>query len=103
MVLPAHYFFPCFNTLTSRRLAKEKTKNMSKRTVFTTITPLPAGVTRECVIETLQNHVEMIDLNPLVIERHICPPPRDASAEEFHCTWYSLTGETLALPARYYC
>lgn len=66
---------------------------MSKRTVFTTITPLPAGVTREVVLETLHNHVEMIDLNPLVIERHVCPPPRDATAEEYHCTWYSLTGE----------
>lgn len=65
---------------------------MSKRTVFTTITPLPAGVTREVVLETLHSHVEMIDLNPLVIERHVCPPPRDANAEEFHCTWYSLTG-----------
>ncbi|KKY18829.1 hypothetical protein UCDDS831_g05769 [Diplodia seriata] len=71
---------------------------MSKRTVFTTITPLPAGVTRQVVLETLHNHVEMIDLNPLVIERHICPPPRDANAEEFHCTWYSLTDRVSYLP-----
>lgn len=34
---------------------------MSKRTVFTTITPLPAGITRETVIETLHNHFEMIE------------------------------------------
>ncbi|GME28666.1 hypothetical protein GTA08_BOTSDO08091 [Neofusicoccum parvum] len=71
---------------------------MSKRTVFTTITPLPAGVTRDTVLETLHNHVEMIDLNPLVIERHVCPPPRDATAEEFHCTWYSLTDRVSYLP-----
>lgn len=71
---------------------------MSKRTVFTTITPLPAGVTREVVLETLHSHVEMIDLNPLVIERHVCPPPRDANAEEFHCTWYSLTDRVSYLP-----
>jgi hypothetical protein len=37
---------------------------MSKRTVFTTITPLPAGITRETVLETLHDHIEMIDLNP---------------------------------------
>ncbi|KAK0615512.1 hypothetical protein DIS24_g11744 [Lasiodiplodia hormozganensis] len=71
---------------------------MSKRTVFTTITPLPAGVTRDVVLETLHNHVEMIDLNPLVIERHVCPPPRDATAEEYHCTWYSLTDRVSYLP-----
>lgn len=71
---------------------------MSKRTVFTTITPLPAGVTREVVLDTLHNHTEMIDLNPLVIERHVCPPPRDANAEEFHCIWYSLTDRVSYLP-----
>ena len=38
---------------------------MLKRSVFTTITPLPAGITRQIVIETLHNHMEMIDLNPL--------------------------------------
>jgi hypothetical protein len=38
---------------------------MSKRTVYTTVTPLPAGIIRETVMETLHNHLEMIDLNPL--------------------------------------
>lgn len=36
-------------------------RNMSKRTVFTTITPLPTGITRETVLETLHNHFEMIE------------------------------------------
>jgi hypothetical protein len=37
---------------------------MSKRTVFTTITPLPASISRQTVMETLHSHTEMIDLNP---------------------------------------
>ena len=45
---------------------------MSKTSNFTTITPLPAGITRESVIETYRNHVEMIELNPLVVERFKC-------------------------------
>ncbi|KAL8833066.1 MAG: hypothetical protein Q9170_004528 [Blastenia crenularia] len=64
---------------------------MSKRTVFTTITPLPASITRETVIETLHNHFEMIDLNPLVIERHPIKAPRRASPEEYHSIWYHVT------------
>lgn len=71
---------------------------MSKRTVFTTITALPAGITRETVIETLHSHVEMIDLNPLVEERHPIKAPAKASPEEFHCIWYSLTDKVSYLP-----
>lgn len=71
---------------------------MSKRTIFTTITPLPSHVTRETVIETLHTHTEMIDLNPLVIERHPIKPPGKATAEEFHCTWYSITDRISYLP-----
>lgn len=71
---------------------------MSKRTVFTTVTPLPAGITRETVMETLHSHVEMIDLNPLVEERHPIKPPPNATPEEFHCQWYSLTDRVQYLP-----
>jgi hypothetical protein len=71
---------------------------MSKRTVFTTVTPLPAGITRETVMETLHNHLEMIDLNPLVEERHPIKPPSEASPEEFYCLWYSLTDRVSYLP-----
>ncbi|KAI4228261.1 MAG: hypothetical protein L6R36_001764 [Xanthoria steineri] len=71
---------------------------MSKRTVFTTITPLPAGITRETVIETLHNHFEMIDLNPLVIERHLTKAPRKASPEEFHSIWYHVVDKINYFP-----
>jgi hypothetical protein len=71
---------------------------MSKRTVFTTVTPLPAGITRETVMETLHTHIEMIDLNPLVEERHPIKPPPNASPEEYHCIWYSLTDRVSYLP-----
>jgi len=71
---------------------------MSKRTVFTTVTPLPAGITRRTVLETLYAHVEMIDLNPLVEERHPIKPPPNATAEEYHCVWYSLTDRVQYLP-----
>ena len=40
----------------------------------------------------------MIDLNPLVIERHPIKPPSNASHEEFHCQWYSLTDRVQYLP-----
>ncbi|KAJ2901964.1 hypothetical protein MKZ38_001154 [Zalerion maritima] len=71
---------------------------MSKRTVFTTITPLPPGATRDVVLDFLHNHLEMIDLNPLVKERHPIKPPPHASPEEFHCIWYSLTDKISYLP-----
>jgi hypothetical protein len=71
---------------------------MSKRSIFTTVTPLPAGITRQTVMETLQSHVEMIDLNPLVEERHPIKPPAHATAEEYHCLWYSLTDRVQYLP-----
>lgn len=75
---------------------------MSKRSVFTTITPLPAGVTRETVMEFLLSHTEMIDLNPLVEERHPIKPPPQATPEEFHCVWYSLTDKISYLPGGMY-
>ena len=71
---------------------------MSKRTVFTTITPLPPGITRESVLETLHSHVEMIDLNPLVIERHPVKAPSKCTAEEFHAIWYEMTDKVQYLP-----
>jgi len=40
----------------------------------------------------------MIDLNPLVEERHPIKPPANASPEEFHCLWYSLTDRVQYLP-----
>ena len=74
---------------------------MSKRTHFTTVTPLPAGITRETVLSTLHSHTEMIDLNPLVVDRHPIKPPRDAPAEEFHCSWYSISDKVTYVPGIY--
>jgi hypothetical protein len=71
---------------------------MSKTSVFTTITPLPAGVTRKSVIDTYHNHEEMIDLNPLVIDRFRCKPPANATAEEFHAIWYTIKDKVSYLP-----
>ncbi|KAL0944406.1 uncharacterized protein CTRU02_202293 [Colletotrichum truncatum] len=71
---------------------------MSKRTTFTTISPLPAGISREAVLDFLHNHLEMIDLNPLIKERHIIKPPAHAPPEEHSCVWYSLTDEISYLP-----
>lgn len=75
---------------------------MSKRTYFTTVTSLPAGITRETVLNTLHSHTEMIDLNPLVTERHPIRPPPVATPEEAHCQWYSITDKIAYLPAGLY-
>lgn len=64
---------------------------MTKRSVFTTISPLPPGVSREVVLDFLYSHVDMIDLNPLVVERHPIEAPSDADPAEKKCSWYSLT------------
>jgi hypothetical protein len=71
---------------------------MSKRTVFTSITPLPPGISRQAAIDFLHNHRDMIDLNPLVTDRHIIPPPPHALPEEHVCTWYSITDKISYLP-----
>lgn len=75
---------------------------MSKRTLFTTVTALPVGITRETVLETLHNHAEMIDLNPLVMERHPIKPPREATPEEITCAWYQVTDKVNYLPGGLY-
>ena len=75
---------------------------MSKRTNFTTVTALPAGISRETVLETLHDHFGMIDLNPLVTERHPIKPPPNATPEEFHCKWYSVTDKVNYLPGGLY-
>ncbi|GKT80016.1 hypothetical protein ColTof4_12439 [Colletotrichum tofieldiae] len=71
---------------------------MSKRSTFTTISPLPAGITREAVLGFLHNHIEMMDLNPLIKERHLIPAPSHAPPEEHDCAWYSITDEISYLP-----
>lgn len=75
---------------------------MSKRTLFTTVTALPAGISRETVLETLHNHAEMIDLNPLVMERHPIKPPKESTPEEITCAWYQVTDKVNYLPGGLY-
>lgn len=72
---------------------------MSKKSVFTTITPLPSTISRETANAALHDHKLMIDLNPLVIERKLVPKaPHFASAEEFNCKWYLITDRFVSLP-----
>ncbi|KAJ9667428.1 hypothetical protein H2201_002296 [Coniosporium apollinis] len=55
---------------------------MSKRTLYT----------------TFHAHVEMIDLNPLAIERHPINPHSGVPAEETKCLWYQITDRISYLP-----
>ncbi|KAF2811959.1 uncharacterized protein BDZ99DRAFT_497566 [Mytilinidion resinicola] len=71
---------------------------MSKTTTFSTITPLPSIITREAVISTYHDHIAMIELNPLVVERFKCKPPAYATAEEFHATWYTIKDKIQYIP-----
>ncbi|KAG8425033.1 hypothetical protein J3458_001776 [Metarhizium acridum] len=71
---------------------------MFKRTIFTTVTPLPLGLTRDVAVAFLHDHLQMIDLNPLIKDRHRIPPPRHAPDEEVSCVWYSLTDRVSYLP-----
>ena len=68
-------------------------------TRFTTITPLPAGISRETVLSTLHSAEEMIDLNPSHEARVPAKPPPEASPEEYHCKWYQITDKVSYLPA----
>ncbi|KOS22819.1 hypothetical protein ESCO_003899 [Escovopsis weberi] len=71
---------------------------MSKRTVFTSITPLPAGIPRQLAIDFLHNHAAMIDLNPLVTARRRIPAPAHALPDERACAWYAITDRIAYLP-----
>lgn len=64
---------------------------MSKRTVFTSITPLPPHISRAAITEFLHDYETMIDINPLITDRCRIPPPPDAGPDEAHCVWYQLT------------
>ena len=71
---------------------------MSKRVTFTTITPLPPSVSRAAAVAFVHDHLEMIDLNPLITDRHAISPPAHALPEETRCAWYSLTDRIAYLP-----
>ncbi|KAG6003173.1 hypothetical protein E4U21_002287 [Claviceps maximensis] len=71
---------------------------MPKRTLFTSITPLPRHLSRDAAIAFLHDHVSMIDLNPLIQERHRIRPPAHSPDDERGCAWYSLTDKVPYLP-----
>lgn len=71
---------------------RHRFSKMPKTANFTTITPLPTGVTRKSVVEMFQDHLAMIDLNPLVVERFRCRPPSYATTDEYYQTWYTIKG-----------
>lgn len=71
---------------------------MLKKTSFTTITPLPPGISRETVMESFHDHDEMIDLNPSHEKRHQIKPPPEATPEEYYCTWYQIVDRVSYLP-----
>ncbi|KAJ8066282.1 hypothetical protein OCU04_005361 [Sclerotinia nivalis] len=72
------------------------------KTIFTTITPLPSNISRKTVLETLHDHLEMIDLNPSHVERNPTKPPPSATPEEYHCQWYRIVDKVSYLPANLY-
>ncbi|KAH6642440.1 hypothetical protein C7974DRAFT_409000 [Boeremia exigua] len=71
---------------------------MPKTVVFTTMTPLPAGITRKSVLDMYKDHLAMIDLNPLVVERYKCKPPNYAPTSEYYATWYTIKDKVSYLP-----
>lgn len=71
---------------------------MPKTAVFTTVTPLPAGITRKSVLDMYKDHLAMIDLNPLVVERYKCKPPNYAPTSEYYATWYTIKGDIIRAP-----
>jgi hypothetical protein len=49
-------------------------------------------------MSTFHDHLEMIDLNPSHTTRQRIPSPPEATPEEYHCTWYSITDKISYLP-----
>lgn len=73
--------------------------SMSKRSVFTHITPLPRTISRDTAVAFLHNHVEMIQMNPLVIRHERTTPPPNASKDEVeNMTWYEMTDVIQYIP-----
>ncbi|KAH8173371.1 hypothetical protein LIA77_07626 [Sarocladium implicatum] len=75
---------------------------MPQRTSFTTISPLPPSIRRAQAVAFLQDHLNMIDLNPLVKRRKPIDPPSHCPPDERHCTWYAITDSISYLPGGLY-
>ena len=73
--------------------------NMSKRSMFSVITPLPSTVSRATAVAFLHEHKSMIEMNPLVL-RHVVttPPPNATEDERDFMIWYAITDEIIYIP-----
>ncbi|KKA30341.1 hypothetical protein TD95_002256 [Thielaviopsis punctulata] len=71
---------------------------MSKRTTFTTITPVPEGVSRSAVLSLLHSYDEMLRINPLVVSHTRISPPSFCPPEERDCVWFQLRDKISHLP-----
>ncbi|GAB7358821.1 hypothetical protein MBLNU230_g4045t1 [Neophaeotheca triangularis] len=74
--------------------------SLTKRTVFTVITPLPPSVTRAQAIRALHDHGTLITLNPLVQNYTATTPHASAPEDEREtaCAWYEITDTINYLP-----
>ncbi|KAK5120751.1 hypothetical protein LTR85_006109 [Meristemomyces frigidus] len=73
--------------------------DMSKRSFITSITPLPPSITRDVALAYLHDHIEMIELNPLVVRHQTTTAPPNATLEEqVNCKWYEITDVINYLP-----
>jgi hypothetical protein len=52
-------------------------------------------------MDMYEDHLAMIDLNPLVVERFKCRPPSYAIADEYFAAWYTIKGR-LASPVQHH-
>lgn len=71
---------------------------MKKKEIYSNITALPSFIPRQLALDILHSHSEIITLNPLVIEHHAIPAPRDAPAEEYYSSWYEITERLQFVP-----
>ena len=71
---------------------------LRKKKAFTLCRPIPAFIPRQVAIEVVQNHSEVITLNPLVINHHPINPPPHAAHDEYGCTWYEITERIQYIP-----
>ncbi|KAL5594713.1 hypothetical protein BROUX41_001628 [Berkeleyomyces rouxiae] len=71
---------------------------MSKRTTFTNITPVPAGMGREIVLAFLHSHEAMLYLSPLVVSHKAIRAPANCPPDERSCSWYQIRGKGWHLP-----
>ncbi|KAI1259755.1 hypothetical protein F5Y18DRAFT_408116 [Xylariaceae sp. FL1019] len=71
---------------------------LSKKEVYTIVTPIPSFIPRQLAIDILHSHGEVINVNPLVLSYKQIKAPRTAAADEYFSTWYEITERVQVLP-----